>query len=132
MTAIASNPAGPIVPFIVIVHPKVFMVGCLAMVNLRHYWRITGKIPSSYHSSAVGSGLVTSASEGRGGPGLSSETSAEESEGPGTPKVREMGLVRGFSGPRESQIEYGFDVEMGEKKMLEGMKGITIKQPGEY
>jgi len=27
------------------------MVGCLAMVNLRHSWRITGKIPSTYNVS---------------------------------------------------------------------------------
>ena len=34
-----------------LVHPKVFLVGMLAMVNLRHSWRNSGKTPSQYEVS---------------------------------------------------------------------------------
>lgn len=36
-----------------IVHPKVFLVGMLAMINLRHEWRLTGKTPSQYQVSYI-------------------------------------------------------------------------------
>lgn len=67
---------------------------------------------------------------------MSASSSGEslESAAPATPKA---GLVRGFSGPRgqgirESQIDYGFDIELGAGKALEGMKDLVIKQPGQF
>lgn len=47
MVVLATHPTSPIVPWIIIVHPKVFIVGCLCCVNSRHTWQKTDKLPFS-------------------------------------------------------------------------------------
>ncbi|KAI9639014.1 uncharacterized protein MKK02DRAFT_42051 [Dioszegia hungarica] len=48
MTVLLVDYKSPIIPFIAITHPKIFCVGLLAMVNLRHTWRIQGKTTGNY------------------------------------------------------------------------------------
>lgn len=114
MITIAVNVKSPIIPFIIIVHPKVFMIGCLAMVNLRHAWRVKGEIPTTYVNQTNGSSHISI-------PGLSSQSSmGAESSGPTTPKFSMLKGFRRNSNPKSNGLELETgqidDVELWERK----------------
>ena len=65
MITIATYPASPFIPWLIIVHPKIFIVGCLACVNSRHTWAREDKFQIPSWARSVG----TPSTDTYGGPG---------------------------------------------------------------
>lgn len=68
MIVLATHPASPIVPWIIIVHPKVFIVGCLASVNSRHTWARQDKFNLSANSGSTPSRTTAGTRSSDAGP----------------------------------------------------------------
>ncbi|ORX34196.1 hypothetical protein BD324DRAFT_653468 [Kockovaella imperatae] len=112
---ICRDTSSPLIPYIVVTHAQVYLVGAMAMVNARHTWRRDGVTPQSFAAWQSETGLTTTPPHLTESGPTASESQVSSNRWPSTP-------------PWGLDVEMGLTEDVDAKKREEDTQGAQEKR----